>query len=165
MISSLWRLIEPILEPDGIELVELEFKPEGGRWILRLYIDTPGGVTLDHCQAVSRQVSALLDMEDPIDHPYNLEVSSPGIDRVIRKPQDFCRYSGSPIQVKTRRKLDGRKNFKGTLKGMENAKVILDVAGNRVEISPEDVESARLIIPKGELFRRDSHTVPTQTGD
>ena len=153
LLSSLWTLIEPVLEPDGIELVDLEFKQEGGRWILRLYIDTAGGVSLDACEQVSRQVSALLDIKDPIEHRYNLEVSSPGINRVIRKEKDFRLFAGSPVLIKTRRKLQGRRNFRGTLKGMENSKIVVEVDGTQVEISPEDLDKARLDLPDRELFR------------
>ena len=108
----MWELIEPVLEPEGIELVDIEFKNEMGRWVLRLYIDAPAGIKLDHCELVSRQVGALLDMKDPIDHSYHLEVSSPGINRVLRKERDFDLYAGSPVRIKTRRKLDGRRNFR-----------------------------------------------------
>lgn len=164
LVSSLWTLIEPLLEPDGIELVDLEFKPEGGRWILRLYIDTAEGVSLDACAQVSRQVSALLDMEDPIKYPYNLEVSSPGVNRMIRKEKDFQLFAGSPILLKTRRKLQGKRNFRGTLEGMENSKIVMEVDGKRVEISPEDLEIARLDLPDRELFRQDLRRGHVRTG-
>jgi len=165
LITSLWNLIEPILEPEGIELVEIEFKPESGRWMLRLYIDTPTGVTLDDCELVSRQVGALLDMKDPIEHAYTLEVSSPGINRVLRKERDFRSYAGSPVRVRTRRKIAGRRNFQGTLKGMENSMIILDVEGNRIEINPDDLERARLDLPDSELFREDLRRRAGTTGD
>jgi ribosome maturation factor RimP len=165
LISSLWAFIEPILEPEGLELVEVEFKPEGGRWVLRLYIDAPGGVTLDDCELVSRQVGALLDMKDPIQQPYTLEVSSPGINRVLRKEKDFRSYAGSPIRLRTRRKVGGRRNFQGTLKGMENSMIILDVEGKRVEINPDDLEKARLDLPDSELFRQDLRRRAGTTGD
>jgi ribosome maturation factor RimP len=155
IISSLWKLIEPILDPEGLELVELEFKREGSRLILRLYIDSPSGVTLDDCQAVSRQVGALLDIKDPIKRPYVLEVSSPGINRVLRKDKDFIRFAGSPVRIKTRYKIDGQRNFQGTLMGMENSKIILEVEGNRIELDSEEVDKARLDLPQSELFRRD----------
>lgn len=163
-LSSLWKMIEPVLEPDGVDLVDLEFKPEGGGWVLRLYIDTAGGVTLDLCEQVSRQVGALLDIEDPIDHPYNLEVSSPGINRVIRKEKDFEMFAGSPVRIKTRRKLQGRRNFRGILQGMENSRIIVDVDGHRVEIDPDDLEKARLDLPVRELFRQDLRRGPVRTG-
>jgi len=165
LINSLWGLIEPVLEPDGIELVEVEFRPEGGRWVLRLYIDSPMGVTLDDCEFVSRQVGALLDIKDPIEKPYTLEVSSPGINRVLRKEKDFNLFAGSPVRLKTRRKVAGRRNFQGILKGMENSKIVIDVDGDRMEISPEDLEKARLDLPEQELFRRDLRRGAVTTGD
>jgi ribosome maturation factor RimP len=158
-------MVEPILEPEGIELVELEFKLESGRWVLRLYIDTPGGVTLDDCELVSRQVGALLDIKDPIDRSYTLEVSSPGINRVLRREKDFRSFAGSPVRIRTRRKIGGQRNFRGTLKGMENSRIILEVDGNRVEINPEDLEKARLDLPETELFRQDLRRRAGMTGD
>ncbi len=163
-ITSLWTIIEPVLEPDGVELVDLEFKPEGGKWVLRLYIDTPDGVTLDLCAQVSRQVGSLLDVENPIEHPYNLEVSSPGINRVIRKEKDFQMFAGSPVRIKTRRKLQGRRNFSGTLRGIENSKIVVDVDGTRVEINPDDLERARLDLPDREFFRQDLRRGTVRTG-
>jgi len=165
LISALWALIEPVLEPDGIELVEVEFKPEGGRWVLRLYIDSPTGVTLDDCQFVSRQIGALLDIKDPIEQPYTLEVSSPGINRVLRKEKDFKLFAGSPVRLKTRRKVGGRRNFQGILKGMENSRIVIEVDGNQIEISPEDLEKARLDLPEQDLFRRDLRRGAVITGD
>jgi ribosome maturation factor RimP len=165
LISSLWALIEPVLEPDGIELAEIEFKLEAGRWVLRLYIDSDHGVTLDDCEFVSRQVGALLDIKDPIHQQYVLEVSSPGINRVLRKEKDFNRFAGSPIRIKTRRKVGGRRNFQGTLKGMQNSKIILEMEGNTVEINAEDLEKARLDLPESELFRRDLRRGAVSTGD
>jgi len=165
LISSLWAMIEPILDPEGIELVELEFKLEAGRRVLRIYIDTPGGVTLDDCELVNRQVGALLDIKDPIDRSYTLEVSSPGINRVLRREKDFRSFAGSPVRIRTRRKIDGQRNFYGTLKGMENSRIILDVDGNRVEINPEDLEKARLDLPERELFRQDLRRRAGATGD
>ena len=165
LISAVWRLIEPVLEPDGIELVEVEFKPEGGRWVLRLYIDSSVGVTLDDCEFTSRQIGALLDIKDPIHRPYTLEVSSPGINRVLRKEKDFKLFAGSPVRLKTRRKVAGRRNFQGILKGMENSKIVIEVDGDRIEISSEDLEKARLDLPEQELFRGDLRRGSAITGD
>jgi ribosome maturation factor RimP len=165
LISSLWALIEPILEPEGIEMVDLEFKFEAGRWVLRLYIDKPGGVALNDCELVSRQARALLDMEDPIEQSYHLEVSSPGINRVLRKEKDFVLYAGSPVRIKTRKKLNGSRNFQGTLKGVEHSRIILEIDGRRVEIAPEDLEKARLDLPESELFRRDLKKRAVRTVD
>ena len=165
LISNLRQLIEPILEPERIELVDLEFKLESGRWVLRLYIDADGGVALTHCELVSRQVGALLDLEDSIEHSYHLEVSSPGINRVLRKEKDFSLFAGSPVKIRTRRKLGGRRNFQGTLMGMENSRIVLQVDGKRVEISPENLDKARLDLPDSELFRQDLRRRAGTAGD
>ncbi len=165
LLSTLWNLIEPVLEPEGIELVELEFKADRGRAVLRLYIDKPGGVTLNDCELVSRQVGALLDIKDPIEQSYRLEVSSPGINRVLRRERDFIRFSGSPVRIKTRLKLDGSRNFRGVLKGVENSNVLLDVAGSLLEISLDDIDKARLDLPDSEIFRRDSLQEAAAAGD
>ncbi|HMK36607.1 MAG TPA: ribosome maturation factor RimP [Desulfomonilaceae bacterium] len=165
LISSLWALIEPILEPEGIELAEIEFKLEAGRWVLRLYIDSDRGVTLDACEFVSRQVGALLDIKDPIQQAYVLEVSSPGINRVLRKEKDFNRFAGSPVRIKTRRKIGGRRNFQGILKGMDNSKILVEIDHNIIEIHAEDLDKARLDLPESELFRRDLRRGAEGTGD
>ena len=151
-IEKLWKMIDPILEPEGLELVELEYRPEGGRWILRLYIDRPSGVTLDDCELASRQVGALLDIEDPIHHPYTLEVSSPGINRVLRREKDFNLFAGSPVVVKTSVKINGRRNFAGTLLGAKHSKVLVEINGEIVEIGLDNIDKARLNLPQGELF-------------
>jgi ribosome maturation factor RimP len=155
LIKNLWSIIEPIVEADGLELVEIEFKFESGRWILRTYIDGPTGINLDECEYISRQISAILDLKDPIDKAYTLEVSSPGINRVLRKESDFNRFAGSRVKIRTSTKLDGRRNFVGILKGVENNKVVLDVDGNRFEIDPDHIDKARLDLPQEELFGRD----------
>ena len=165
LIPSLWSMIEPVLEPEGIELVDIEFKLEGGRWVLRLYIDTPQGVTLKDCELVSRQIGALLDIKDPIERRYVLEVSSPGINRVLRKEEDFRLFAGSPVRIRTRRKLAGRRNFQGILKGMEDSAIILEVEGARVEIDPNNVEKANLDLSEDDLFRRDLRKRAVVAGD
>lgn len=165
LIRSLWSMIEPVLEPEGIELVDIEFKLEGGRWVLRLYIDTPQGVTLDDCELVSRQIGALLDIKDPIERRYVLEVSSPGINRVLRKEEDFRLFAGSPVRIRTRRKLAGRRNFQGILKGMEDSAIILEVEGARVEIDLKNVEKANLDLSEDDLFRKDLRKRAVRAGD
>lgn len=163
--QKLWPLIEPIIEPDGLELVEMEFKLELGRWILRIFIDKPGGVTLTDCESASRQVSAFLDATDPIRRSYHLEVSSPGINRVLRREKDFTMYAGHRICLKTRSKLGGRRNFRGTLKGAKDEKVLIEVDGRVVEIALEDLDHARLDIPESELFGRAMPQTAGATGE
>jgi len=115
LLATIEALIMPILTDLGMELVDLELKREGRDWFLRLFIDKPGGVTLDDCVEVSREVSAILEVEDPIESAYRLEVSSPGLDRPLKKAADFERFAGSEASVKLRRPLEGRRNFEGVL--------------------------------------------------
>ena len=165
LIEKLWTILEPALEADGIELVEIEFKFELGKWVLRLFVDSPSGVTLDDCVMVSRQISALLDVEDPIGQSYTLEVSSPGINRVLRKPADFERYAGSPVRIKTIAKIDGRRNFIGLLKGFRNSNIVVELDSGEVEISPQMIEKARLDLNPEMLFRNDLKRGTVQTGE
>jgi ribosome maturation factor RimP len=164
-VASLWKSIEPILEPEGMELVELECKPERGRLVLRLYIDRPGGITLDDCEMVSRQVGAFLDMEDPFNRPYTLEVSSPGINRVLRKEKDFNLYAGAPVRIRTRRKIGGRRNFSGIIEGARDARILIRIGDELVEIGADDLEKAHLDLPEADLFRRTMPKEAATVGD
>lgn len=165
LLDKLWRLLEPALEADGIELVEIEFKFENGKWVLRLFIDRPQGITLDDCEICSRQIGALLDIEDPIEQPYTLEVSSPGINRVLRKPGDFARFSGNPVRIRTVTKLNGRRNFIGLLKGCNNSNIVVELDSGEVEISPQLIEKARLDLNPETLFRNDLKRGTVKTGE
>jgi ribosome maturation factor RimP len=136
-----------------MELVDLEFKREGHSWFLRLFIDKPGGVTLDDCAEVSRDVSTLLEVDDPIASAYRLEVSSPGIDRPLKKPADFTRFAGQLVKIKTRSLLDPderghrRKTFVGELLGFDGSLVRLrqdDRRGGEIAIPLEEIDKAHL---------------------
>ncbi|RMF86984.1 MAG: ribosome maturation factor RimP [Nitrospinota bacterium] len=145
IIEQIWKLSEPLLQAEGYELVEVEFSPRGKQWVLTLYIDKPGGVTLDDCQHISYQVGSLFDVEDIITHPYVLEVSSPGIDRPLRKREDFRRFAGQEAQITTHYPLEQRRNFRGILLGMEGEEIILqDKQGTRFHIPYLAVKKARL---------------------
>ena len=109
--QSVTELIEPGLLADGLELVDVEFKKEGKNWILRIYIDREGGVTLADCQKVSRLAGDLIEVEEVIEPVYTLEVSSPGLNRVLKKEKDFLKYSGKKIYVQCHAPIDGRKKF------------------------------------------------------
>lgn len=139
--SHLNRLIEPVVEAMGCELVGVEF--HGG--VLRVYIDRSEGVTLDDCEAVSRHLSGLLDVEDPIPGQYTLEVSSPGLDRPLFGARDFERFAGSRVKLRTRAPVDGRRNFKGMLLGVRGQRVVIEQDGDEVSLPLELVEQARLV--------------------
>jgi ribosome maturation factor RimP len=141
-----------VLEPQGVELVDVEYRREGGRWVLRLFIDRPGGVTLDDCAKVSRQVGDLLEVSDPIDHAYTLEVSSPGLDRPLKKERDFERYQGRQVKLRTYGPVEGRRNFRGTLRGLREGKVEVEVGGRLFAIPREAISKANLDA-EFELFR------------
>ena len=155
LLSKIEQLILPILSGYGLELADLELKGEGRRQILRIFIDKPGGVTLDDCAEVSREVSILFEVEDPIAAAYTLEVSSPGLDRPLKKARDFERHTGQLIKVKTAALVDpdgrghNRKTFVGELLGLEGDRIRLrqtDRRGGEVLIALADITKANLEI-------------------
>jgi ribosome maturation factor RimP len=144
-------LASPLCESEGIELVHLEYQRESTGWILRLYIDKPGGVTLDDCINVSRQMNDLLDVHFDEIGPYNLEVTSPGPDRPLIKAQDFEKFEGNLAKIKTVRPFDGQKNFKGVLMGVSREQVKLRVGEATIAIALTDISKARLVNYSGEI--------------
>ncbi len=108
-------LVEPVIESEGLELVELECLRMKTRWLVRIFIDREGGATLDDCTAISHQVGDLLNVHDLPPGPYTLEVSSPGLDRPLTRDKDFEKYRGSKVRIRTREPIDGSRNFLGTL--------------------------------------------------
>lgn len=147
VVARVAGLARPLAEADGLELVAVEFLREGGGWVLRVYIDKPGGITLDDCQRVSQQLGDLLDVEDPIDHPYTLEVSSPGLERPLVAEGDFGRFAGRLVRLETEVPLDGQRRFRGRLLGIADGVVRLRVEGGRdVDIPHGAVRRARLVV-------------------
>jgi ribosome maturation factor RimP len=139
--ERLINLLEAPIEALGYELVELEFPPH----LLRIYIDREGGVTVDDCEKVSRQVSGVLDVEDPIPGHYTLEVSSPGLDRPLRKAADFVRFAGGQARIELSLPLEGRRRFAGALKGCEGEEVLIEVDGTLHRLPLEGIAKARLV--------------------
>jgi ribosome maturation factor RimP len=143
-------LLEPVLVRDGYELVEVEWLREGGGWALRLFVDKAGGFGIDDCQAVSRLAETILDVEDFIEPSYSLEVSSPGVDRPLRKPTDFQRFAGQRAKVKafgpteSAPGLAPRKQWSGTLRGFRDAAVEIEVDGKLHRIPAARVAKANL---------------------
>lgn len=155
-------LLEPAVEALGYELVDLELNFSGRRGVLRLFIDRLGaaaapvsaeavagppsdGIRVEDCEAVSRQVSNLLDIEDPIGRDYDLEVSSPGLDRKLVKPAHFDRFAGQAVQGRLRKMLDGRRRFTGTLVGRSGTTVTVRVDDTDLTVPIEDLEVIRLV--------------------
>ena len=134
-LSEAADLIRPAVENE-YELYDIEFVKEGADWYLRIYIDKPGGVSIDDCEKVSRIVENLLDERDPISHAYILEVSSPGIDRKLKKDEDFARYAGKTVDVRLYKGLDGKKIYSGELAGLEDGAVVIKEPDGRLRSFP-----------------------------
>ena len=128
----------------GLELVEVQFRQESGGWILRLFIDREGGINVDDCASVSRQISAYLEVEELIEHAYNLEVSSPGLERPLKKIDDFVRFAGRKARIKLKEPIDGQRVFFGLLGPVHGNKLTLDVDDRQMEIDLDAVARARL---------------------
>jgi ribosome maturation factor RimP len=144
-LQDLTDLFSPVVESMGFELVGVEFHGSEHHGVLRIYIDSEKGIVVDDCAEVSRQISALLDVEDPIEQAYDLEVSSPGIDRPLFKMEDYQRFSGSKAKIKLGVALNGRKNFSGILQGVENDQVLIEVDNETFELPFHDIAKANLI--------------------
>lgn len=143
--SALQELFEPSVTALGYDFVAVELTGDGSQTILRVYIDLPGGITVHDCEQVSRQISAILDVEDPVPGEYTLEVSSPGLDRLLVKREDFERFAGEGVKIHTGETVLGRRNFTGRLQGVENDLVLVEVDNEIYELKLENIERARLV--------------------
>lgn len=121
------KFITPIIEANGFELVDVEYVKEAGNWYLRAYIDKPGGITIDDCEVVSRAFNEVLDREDFIEDVYTMEISSPGLDRPLRKDKDFERYTGSEVEVRLYKAVDGEKQFRGILSAWDKDTITIEL--------------------------------------
>ncbi len=147
MQVRLIELIEPLVESEGFELIRLDYSP-GRQGCLHLYIDCENGVSIDHCEQVSRAVSDLLDYHDPIRHAYTLEVSSPGLERPLTRKSHFERFVGEKVKVKTTEEILGRKSFSGILKNIEEDCILVEIVDNReVSIPLASITRANLWYP------------------
>jgi len=142
-------LLEPLVEQLGYELVDIEWVSAPRSATLRIFLDLPAGreghIGIEDCERVSREVSALLDVEDPVAGAYNLEVSSPGFDRVLRKPAHFERFQGARVWVELNVARDGRRRYTGVLCGVSPEGITLEVDGQNVSIGFGEVGKARLV--------------------
>jgi ribosome maturation factor RimP len=145
MITQANKIAAPLCEAEGVELVHIEYQRETSGRILRLYIDKPGGITLDDCVGVSRQFSDLLDAKIETEESYSLEVSSPGSDRPLGKALDFEKFKGNVAKIKTSLPIDGQKKFKGVLLGISEGAVKLLINEKTVAIPFQDIIKARLV--------------------
>lgn len=142
---ELYRLIEPVVSRMGYELVGLDYMPQRGKGLLRVYIDAPEGITLDDCEQVSYQISGLLDVEDPIPGAYTLEVSSPGLDRPLFTREHFARFAGHRVRVHLDSLMDGRRKYTGVLRGVQDDNVVVEEDGHTVTVPMERISKAHLV--------------------
>lgn len=145
IISLVEREIGQVIENMGYELIDVEYGRERGIWVLRLFVDrVEGGITLKECESISHTVSLLLDELDPIPHSYNLEVFSPGLDRVLKKPKDFARFVGHKALFKLKSPIKGSKNIKATIREVVSSAVIVEREREIFSIPFENILKARL---------------------
>jgi ribosome maturation factor RimP len=142
--ERLIALIEPVLVRLGYELVELEYAAGRAQAVVRIFIDKPAGITVEDCERVSREVAALLDVDDPIPTAYTLEVSSPGFDRVLRTAAHFERFVGSRVFVELKAPRAGRRRYTGMLQAVNATGIELEVDKQKVEVPFEEIGKARL---------------------
>jgi len=142
--DRIWALLAPTVEAMGFELWGLEHIPRGRRSLLRLYIDAESGVTVNDCAEVSRQVSGVLDVEDPIGGEYTLEVSSPGVDRLLFRPDQYPAYIGERIELRMRTPFEGRRRFNGALKGLEGEDVVVRIEDEEFSLPFSGIKRAQV---------------------
>ncbi|NLM50804.1 MAG: ribosome maturation factor RimP [Clostridiaceae bacterium] len=138
------KIAEEICAKEGMELYDVEYKKEGNDYFLRIYIDKPGGVSIDDCEKISKIIDPILDEKDPIKEAYYLEVSSPGIERHLRKPEHFQKAIGQEIDIKLFSPIDKKKHLTGTLLSYNGNILTLDSEGKTYEIEKDKISQARI---------------------
>lgn len=152
IIQKVTKIAEPTLEDLGYELVDVEYVFERGRWVLRIYIDKEGGVGINDCVEVSQELSTLLDIEDPIESSYVLEVSSPGLNRPLTKEKHFIQAIGKKVKIKTENPIEGRKNFTGYLRDFKDGIVMIEVDNRIYQLERENIKKANLVYEFDDSF-------------
>lgn len=152
--EQLEQLIAPIAASLNCELWGLEYLTQGRYTTLRIFIDAENGVSLEDCEKVSRQISSVMDVEDPIDGEYTLEVSSPGMDRPLYKISHYARYVGETINVRLRVARDGRRRFKGVITKLENDDVFLMVDNQEIQLSVDAIDKANVVPRFDDVMRQ-----------
>jgi ribosome maturation factor RimP len=152
------ELVRPVVEAAGLELVEVAFRRESGRRVLRVTVDRPGGVDLDTISATSEKVSRRLDLEGFAPGPYALELSSPGLERTLRDPADFRRRVGYRIKVKTAEPLEAAKVHVGELVSADGEQIVIAAAGGELRVPYDDIASARTVVDWDEELKKRSRT-------
>ena len=144
--KDIWQLAEPLCESCGGELIDVEFVQEAGSWYLRIFIDREE-MPVDHelCEQVSQLISDALDIADPISQSYYLEISSPGLERPLKREKDFQRYAGYEVMVRLYAPMDGKKEFQGALGGLENGELVLNTPEGVFGFSAEQIAKVHLV--------------------
>ena len=138
------QIVEPIMISHGMELVDVEYRREARGWVLRIYIDKEGGVTLDDCVLVNNEAGPVIDVEDLIQSPYTLEVSSPGLNRALKRERDFERFKDRSVKIRTHDAVGTRRNFRGRLLGCMQGLIKIEVDGHVLDIPLSNVAHANL---------------------
>ena len=146
LLATIQGFAEPLVAEMGMELVDVQYLREGHGWVLRFFIDKEGGVAIDDCALVSREISAYLEVEDLVAHAYHLEVSSPGLERPLKKKEDFVRFVDRKVRVKLRQPVGDQRVLIGTLCGLEGETVVLMLEEGKVFIDMENISKARLTL-------------------
>lgn len=144
--QSVTELVEPVIREEGLELVDVEYKKEGQGWYLRIYIDKKGGVTVDDCQKVSRRIEDMIEIDEIVNSAYILEVSSPGLDRPLKKEKDFLRSLGKKIRVTTYSPVNNQRNFVGIIKDLSNETLYLEVNEAPIAIPLATIANAKYVL-------------------
>ena len=146
IVQAVEGLIRPVVEDLSLELVDVEYKREGRNWVLRVFLDKEAGITVDDCTQVSRQIGDLIEIDELITNPYVLEVSSPGLDRPLKKESDFLKFKNRRIRLSTCSPINKRRNFKGTIQEFKDGTLFLDAQGTLFEIALSNIAKANLEI-------------------
>lgn len=147
IVEKIREIVRTVVDSSGLMLDNIEYIPQGKRWILRIYIDKEGGVSLDDCQKVSVQVGSLLDAENTIPHAYLLEVSSPGLDRPLRRPDDYVKYTGRVIRLSTARSYNNKTTFTGRILSADTERIRIETTKDGIlDILFSDIIKAKLEI-------------------
>lgn len=144
-LEQLQALLAPVVEALGYECWGVEFISQGRHSVLRVYIDRPEGILIDDCEAVSRQVSGILDVEDPISGEYTLEVSSPGMDRPLFTLEQFAKHAGEQVKIRLRSPYEGRRNYQGILRGVEEQDVVVLVDDHEYLLPIDSIDKSNII--------------------
>ncbi|MFO1875574.1 ribosome maturation factor RimP [Pseudomonas aeruginosa] len=144
-LEQLQALLAPVVEALGYECWGVEFISQGRHSVLRVYIDRPEGILIDDCEVVSRQVSGILDVEDPISGEYTLEVSSPGMDRPLFTLEQFAKHAGEQVKIRLRSPYEGRRNYQGILRGVEEQDVVVLVDDHEYLLPIDSIDKANII--------------------